>query len=872
MFQRLGTFVCRRWPWLLVAWIATLIVLVLIAPEWHTVVKDGEFAFLPDDAPSRVGESEFLKAFPDDMRASTIVIVVRRESSEEGLIDQDFEFVSNVLVPRIIEIAEEDGGLAWTEVDSPPDNTEATPPSDSEGEKRSIIARVRDHSDKGIGSLLLSEDKQASLVYVELTTEFLDYGNGPTIERIESLVGKNGELRNERLIPPGLAISISGSATVGRDMRRATTESAKSTELWTVILVMTLLVIIYRAPVLSTIPLITVAVATTISLKLLAVLGKAGIVNLFDGIEVYVTVLVYGAGVDYCLFLIARYKEELDNGATYDEAVSLCLEKVGAAITASAGTVICGIGMMIFAEFGKFREAGVAITLSLAICLTAALTMTPCLMRLTHRWAFWPYMKTEKLFSKAGWISASSVMARLMSRNWFEELWIHIGTTLRERPGFVWMVSVALMTPFAIIGVAFHGHLSYGLLAELPQDEASVIGAKAVQSHFPAGYVDPVKVLVECDSVNFTRTAGIQLIEESTLALRDRSDQLGITDVRSVSHPQGGEEGIRAFNPVERRTYQDRFIGNYVSEQKDVFPHTTRLEVVFTKDPFSRDSIEQLTTFKQEFENIFVEKYRDFYAEQHELYESLRNDPEFPLSEDELRDEFDPNLFAMLTKYSPDDLPDDVGEMHFIGATPSIYDLKYTTDRDQIRIDILVLSGVFLILVLLLRRTAVSGYLILSVFFSYLATLGVTFVVFWALDPSEFGGLDWKVPMFLFTILIAVGEDYNIFLMTRIEEEQRKHGLLDGIIVALRRTGSIISSCGLIMAGTFSSLLSGSLVGMHQLGFALAFGVLLDTFVVRPILVPAYLIMLQTGRFGRFGRLMGAETEEDLAKRTPTGI
>jgi RND superfamily putative drug exporter len=103
------------------------------------------------------------------------------------------------------------------------------------------------------------------------------------------------------------------------------------------------------------------------------------------------------------------------------------------------------------------------------------------------------------------------------------------------------------------------------------------------------------------------------------------------------------------------------------------------------------------------------------------------------------------------------------------------------------------------------------------------------------------------VVLFLFTILIAVGEDYNILLMARVDEEERRHGPVRGVTQALDRTGPIISSCGLIMAGTFASLLAGSLAEMKQLGFALAVGVLLDTFVVRPILVPAFLILLHRG-------------------------
>lgn len=174
--------------------------------------------------------------------------------------------------------------------------------------------------------------------------------------------------------------------------------------------------------------------------------------------------------------------------------------------------------------------------------------------------------------------------------------------------------------------------------------------------------------------------------------------------------------------------------------------------------------------------------------------------------------------------------------------------------------------GVYLILVILLRKPGICLYLMFTVLYSYFATLGFTFIIFKLTQGDAFNGLDWKVPMFLFTILIAVGEDYNIFLMTRISEEQKTHGPLKGITVALERTGSIISSCGIIMAGTFCSLLAGSLVGMDQLGLALATGVILDTFVVRPIMVPAFLVLLTTCRLGPISRMAGYGTPGTVAR------
>jgi RND superfamily putative drug exporter len=159
-------------------------------------------------------------------------------------------------------------------------------------------------------------------------------------------------------------------------------------------------------------------------------------------------------------------------------------------------------------------------------------------------------------------------------------------------------------------------------------------------------------------------------------------------------------------------------------------------------------------------------------------------------------------------------------------------------------VNILVLAGVFSILLILVRRFWMAGYLLATVLLSYYATLGLTALFTMYLTGKPFGVIEWRVPFFLFTILVAIGEDYNILLVTRILQERKRHGLIEGTRRGLATTGGTITACGLIMAGTFATLMLADLSTLKQIGFALAVGVLLDTFLVRPLLVPAFLLLV----------------------------
>jgi RND superfamily putative drug exporter len=472
--------------------------------------------------------------------------------------------------------------------------------------------------------------------------------------------------------------------------------------------------------------------------------------------------------------------------------------------------------MLYFARFGKFREAGLAIPLALALVLLATLTFSPSLLRLAGRWAFWPFHQPTPHQESA----TSTSWRTWLSGGGLPRLWDHIGHAILRRPRLLWLVTVLVLAPFAVVAGLTSQRVSYDLIGSLPADAPSVSGSEALQRHFPPGILGTTTVVLVNPKVDFNGEEGRQVIAQVTDRLKEDAEDLGIAQVRSLTRPLGGVNPAPTMSdlhvdPEEAKAASDRSAReHYLAALGGRARIGTRLEVVLATSPFSHQGIDSLDRIERSVRDALPA----------ELRQETRIDT--------------------------------------VGATASVRDLATVMREDRTRIELLVLASVFVVLVLLLRRLVVPIYLLLSVLFTYYATLGLTFLLFQALNPPGFVGLDWKVAIFLFTILIAVGEDYNIFLMARVHEEEEQFGSPRGITEALTRTGPIISSCGIIMAGTFASLLVGSLTEMKQLGFALAFGVLLDTFVVRPILVPAFLVLQRSGRLWpiRLHRRSPAET------------
>jgi RND superfamily putative drug exporter len=764
MFTRLGRFTTSR-PWLVcAAWLVAGLALTLLSPRWDAAAVDDDISFLPARCASVRGYQLLRQAFPQDVFASRAILTVER--SDRPLDDADFALIDRA-VSAINQLRQEEPSLQ--------------------------IGRVYSHRDGFIGKRLVSGDGQCSLIQVSLGTPFLALQTRTTVDRVEQ--SARAVFADAGAAAPPLLVT--GPAGVGRDLTRASAASLEGTTLATIILVVVVLLLVYRAPLLALVPLATIAISLWVALQGLALLTLIPGVYLVNVSKVFAVVLLYGAGTDYCLFLISRYREELAQGHELRQAIQGAVGHVGGALTASAGTVVWGLGLMVFAEFAKVRCAGPAIALSLVVALLASLTLTPALLTLCGRRVFWPGQLPTRADLGHG------------------SFWDRASRLVVARPVLILVSCLVVLVPLAVVGYRLKSN--YKPMGELRPSAESIRGLDAVRRRFPPGETGPITVLLT-SSTDWETPEGRRVLShlsrgfgflENVAEVRSLTQPLGVP-LPPVPHlPQTESKGLFGGllksvqqNVDETREQTERNSRDFylatLPDAPDGRKYVTRLDVVLHSDPFAPQSCDTLD-----------------------------------LIQTWLRDELPRKAVGL----------GGIGAECY-GVTVNARDLATVTEKDRGRVNFLVLGGILVILVVLVRRLWLAVYLLATVLVSYLAALGATALAgtLWAGRPLD--QVDWRVPFFLFTILVAVGEDYNILIIDRFLKERKRRGTDEGMGRALARTGSTITSCGLIMAGTFATLMFGGLGTLVQCGFALACGVLLDTFVVRPFLVPSFTLLV----------------------------
>lgn len=796
MFALVGSYCARRWPVVIGVWVAVTGLLVLVAPAWNDVARDGDLDYLPKKMPSVLGREMMARAFPERSAKSEIVVILERRDGP--------------LTERDVAVADA-VGKALADLDALP------------------LADVWTPATPQIGRMLkspVSKHGQACLVVANLNVDFAATKTIEVLAAVEGRVAKFFEEQGENAA--GLDWGIYGSAAVGGDMLSAAAESVRNTELTTTVMVLVILLIVYRAPLLALVPLLTMGVTIVASTHFIALLTQLNLVpgfewwslKVFTTTRVFLIVVLFGSGTDFCLFLISRYREELEHGRGRDSALIRALGHVGEALSGSAFTTMVGLGSMIFAEYGKYRNSGPSIAICLGITFLACVTFSPALLAAFGPRVFWP----GKLVRSREHETLDEAVA---GAGRFGLLWERIAAVTIRRPGTVLAAAVALLAPLAVAG-ALRSEPTYDILEELGPERTSVLGGRMLNRHFPAGETTPLMVIAHVESGGLNKSEGLWLWMSALW--HDLRNIEGVKSVRCFPRPLG--------EPITTRVLgSERSAGSalakareqYLSQTPELNGKVARFDVILAYSPFSREGIETFERIEARLAAISAGKASVTMAEQ--------------------RDRVDSTAAKALSL-----VPWHGATFYYGGQVAGVRDLVDVTQRDERKIQILVVSGVLFVLLALLGRPVVCGYLILTVVFTYLVTIGATELVFRAGYGETFVGLDWKVSVFLFVLLVAIGQDYNVYLTTRVFEEQRRRGPIDGLRFAVVRTGGIITSCGVIMAATFVSMVTGSLRFMVELGFAVCLGVLLDTCVVRPVLVPAFLALRL-----RWGKILGRD-------------
>ena len=781
------TLIRLRWV-VVAAWVLAAAVLILSVPQADPLVSE-QPSFLPETAPSRQATAALARHFPSRGGLSEAVVVFERGGGELG--GRDWRAIEEIahLLGR------------------------ATHPLRQE-ELQDVI--VRSPASLPLPKTpLISEDRQAALIVVGIPANFITLRSARVVEHVQRVV-------EGYKLPEGLGAAITGSSGFGRDYALAAKKSSDQTFYVTVAAVVVILLLVYRAPVAAFIPLAAIGLAAVVALKVLDLGGHVGL-HVGTAERIFVVVLLFGAGTDYALLLMSRCHEFLDASFSPRASAAAGLQGTLGAILASAGTDVAGLLMLVFAQYGIFRTTGPAVAVALGVAMLASITLVPSAMAIAGGVLFWPGKRMGSFGQK--------------------RLWPAVGAAVTRRPVWVLVATLALLAGPAIQGLNIRW--VYDTLAYLSDDYQAARGLNMAMRHWPVGEVAPLSVLVEADkplsSQQWDRLAG--------RVTRRLAGVEGVRDIRSLTQPVGslvGEvETLSATAPATGGRIRDP--GSATAPASPALSLLPGLGPLPRLNGRPRPSLLDklgIGDVVQRLKEIGREKIEQEYLSGDRRATRLvviLGKPSLTLEAMASVDQIRQAARAALRDAGAD------AQVHVAGITAEIMDTRSVTRSDFYLVAFLVLGTILLMIILLLRDWLLSLFMIASTVVSYLATLGLTYWFFAVVFGSP--GLDWKVEVFLFVVMVAVGQDYNIFLAARLAQEARRHDAKEATRLAVIHTGPVISSCGVIMAATLGSLAAGDLVLLIQLGFSLALGMLIDTFIVRPLLLPAFVVL--TGRTGK---------------------
>lgn len=808
MFAKLAEFTRKYRIIITAVWLAVAAILFLVAPKLSKVGVTDESQFLPTNTESTTANELLQEKFvsPTPAAPSNVILVIY---DAKGLSGSDMQAAQDI--------------NTWL-------NSSAAP---------NIIQGVTSvFTNDALKATLISSDQTTMMTVVNFSVSGMSTDAQTGVRQIQDYITQNH---------PGLQAYLTGNTAIYQDMAASVQQTIDRTTIVTIILVAILLLIIYRSPIAIFLPLIAIGASFGVASGVISYLAQAG-VKFSTLTQAYLVVVIFGVGTDYCLFLVSRFREELRRRER-PEARASAITQITPVIAASALTVIVAFLSMGISRFGMDRTTGYALAIGVGVTLLAGMTLVPALMALFGKYLFWPgNPAAPKQEGRFGW----HVIGDWVSKH---PVWVAVP------------IVVVLLIPYAALPGLKR---TADVMTQLPQNAESVKGFKILNAHFPAGELSPLYLLVESPQGNMTGSAALQSID--TLAQSLQKVQ-GVSSVDYYNAPsnllsttamqlhqtgdaigQGGGADTMSLVGSAGQLLQSlalQYPGILQSPNfQQAEANLQALSAIATAVPPANPTINQLQTAVYALSSNLTGLVSEFNLQTSTPFTAFLEGTYFSTDKTTTRINIvlsdDPYSSTAVTdvgrirKTVAAEIPTTTltgGASYLGGQSATQADVMAVNDSDFLKVVGLAILGILIVIIILLRSLLAPLYMVATVLLNYGTTLGLTTWVF--LDLMKQGALIYMIPLFIFVILVALGADYNIFLVSRIREEAHQRPIKEAVSHAVANTGGVITACGIILAGTFATLMTAPLQVVLQIGVAIASGVLVDTFIVRALLVPS---------------------------------
>lgn len=603
---------------------------------------------------------------------------------------------------------------------------------------------------KNVQDQMLSKDQTTMLLNVSLQKDLESDQTYDTLQQIRDHV--------KSLQSSGLQMEITGPAGIASDTTTLFKNADVVLMLATVVLILVILIVIYRSPLLAIMPLLISGMVYLVVDRILGLGGKLGWFVVEKQSLSIMMILLFAVLTDYCLFIIARFREELRRTESKHEAMHEALTHVAEPILFSGGTVLMAMLILFTAIFKPYNHFAPVFSIAMVIILLGGVTLIPALFTLVGRKAFWPFVP------QAG-------TERVKTRK--EGVWSRIGAFVTRKPAVT--AGVLLVLLLASSANLFGMKYSFNIMKSFPADISSRQGFDMLEERFPPGQLAPVSVVLKSEH---KLDVNADLIKQ-VAALSDRL----MADGR-----------ISAISPM--LTPQQANGGQLPDKLLSESGQAIKLQLTLEDNPYDPAALDTIAQLRKDSGSL--------------LHESGLAPEQFSL--------------------------------HFAGQTAEQLDVRIMNQRDTTVLFTLITLSIAAMLAFQARSAKMAATMILTMLLSYAGTMGLGWLIF-----HEFLGYDsvsYRLPVYTFVFLIALGVDYNIMLVSRIREEAKKYNWMEAVKRGVSLTGGVISSAGIILAATFCVLITQPLQELFLFGILMAMGILIDTFLVRGILLPAILTLI----------------------------